>query len=88
MNQTPRLVISWLLVAVLLQGVFAWLSRRASGVLGERVFAELREGFVDDVLQDALLEVAVEYFGVARDRGVRVRRLAAGRKRGRRGHHG
>ncbi|MFC3689587.1 ABC transporter ATP-binding protein [Aquipuribacter hungaricus] len=36
-----------LVVAVLLQGVFAWLSRRASGVLGERVFAELREGFVD-----------------------------------------
>jgi ABC-type multidrug transport system fused ATPase/permease subunit len=36
-----------LLVAVLVQGVFVWLSRRASGVLGERVFAQLREGFVD-----------------------------------------
>lgn len=36
-----------LVAAVLLQGLFAWLSRRASGVLGERIFAELREGFVD-----------------------------------------
>ncbi len=36
-----------LLLAVVLQGAFAYLSRRASGVLGERVFAELREGFVD-----------------------------------------
>jgi ABC-type multidrug transport system fused ATPase/permease subunit len=36
-----------LVVAVLVQACFAWLSRRASGVLGERIFAELREGFVD-----------------------------------------
>ena len=40
-----------LLVSVLTQGVFAWLSRRASGVLGERVFAELREGFVDRAVE-------------------------------------
>ncbi len=36
-----------LVVAVLLQGGFAYLSRRTSGVLGERIFAELREDFVD-----------------------------------------
>jgi len=36
-----------LVAAVLLQGGFAYLSRRTSGVLGERIFAELREDFVD-----------------------------------------
>ncbi|MGJ7439817.1 ABC transporter ATP-binding protein [Aquipuribacter sp. MA13-6] len=36
-----------LVAAVLLQGGFAYLSRRTSGVLGEQIFAELREDFVD-----------------------------------------
>lgn len=40
-----------LVAAVLVQGCFAWLSRRSSGVLGERVFAELREGFVDRAVE-------------------------------------
>jgi len=40
-----------LVAAVAVQGTFAWLSRRSSGVLGERVFAELREGFVDRAVE-------------------------------------
>ncbi|WP_380169439.1 ABC transporter ATP-binding protein [Jannaschia sp. R86511] len=40
-----------LLLAVLLQGGFAYLSRRTSGVLGERIFAQLREDFVDRAVE-------------------------------------
>jgi len=40
-----------LVAAVLVQAGFAFLSRRSSGVLGERVFAELREGFLDRAVE-------------------------------------
>nr|WP_269329571.1 ABC transporter ATP-binding protein [Kineosporia babensis] len=46
---TINQAVALLVVATLLQAALAWYAHRSSLVLGERVFAELREGFLRDV---------------------------------------
>jgi ABC-type multidrug transport system fused ATPase/permease subunit len=41
----------WIAGAVVIQTVFTWFARRASFVMGETVFAELREDFMDRVVE-------------------------------------
>ncbi len=49
--------VTWLLVSSLAFGLFQFLARRRSYILGERVFAELRENFLESVLGLPLITV-------------------------------